>query len=207
MSELAAQTAAEVPQSEKAAGLGDFARIVRDNQAMVFSIAYHFLHDRALAEDLAQDVFLQLHQNLANLASAAHVTHWLRKVTGHRCIDYSRRHGHGIEVDLDRAPEPASEGTFPDPLLRERLRKLVASLPERMRLLIILRYQEEMEIEEIARTLEVPAGTVRTQLFRTLAHLREKATRFLAEPLAAGQARGAGVPLAPRPRRLGPADK
>ena len=48
MNELAARTAAEVPESEKAAGMSDFAQIVRDNQAMVFSIAYNFLRDPAL---------------------------------------------------------------------------------------------------------------------------------------------------------------
>ncbi len=64
-----------------------FAVIVREHQAMVFGIAYHFLRDRSRAEDLAQDVFLHLHKNLRAIQSPAHLVYWLRKVTGHRCID------------------------------------------------------------------------------------------------------------------------
>jgi len=60
-----------------AAGLPEFGELVRAHQRMVFSIAYHFLLERSVAEDLAQDVFLQLHRALPE----AHVTAWLRKVT------------------------------------------------------------------------------------------------------------------------------
>src|ERR1700723_2770950 len=57
----------------------DFAQIVRLHQSMVFSIAQHFLADRSAAEELAQDVFLQLHAHLPALKSEAHVTFWLRR--------------------------------------------------------------------------------------------------------------------------------
>ena len=58
---------------------------------MVFSIAYHFLRDRWLAEELAQEVFLHLYKNLRAIQSSSHLVYWLRKVTSHRCIDQARR--------------------------------------------------------------------------------------------------------------------
>ena len=67
-----------------------FASLVREHQGMVFSMAYHFLHDRALAEDVAQEVFLHLYQNLRSIQSPAHLKFWLRKVASHRCIDQTR---------------------------------------------------------------------------------------------------------------------
>jgi len=57
-----------------AVGLPEFADLVGTNQAMVFSIACHFLHDRVVAEEIAHDVFLQLYRNLPSLESEAHVT-------------------------------------------------------------------------------------------------------------------------------------
>ena len=51
-----------------------FADIVREHQAMVFSIAFHFVRDRSVAEDLAQDVFLQLFRELPSLSSPDHIT-------------------------------------------------------------------------------------------------------------------------------------
>jgi len=168
----------ESPAGGMAISACEFAGIVREHQAMVFSIAYHYLHDRLLAEELAQDVFLQLHQALPRLESPAHVVFWLRKVASHRAIDYGRKRKLRL-VSLDRAPEPAVASKSEDPLLGERLRKLVASLPEKFRILVILRFQEGLEPDEIAGVLEMPVGTVKSQLQRSLAMLREKATRYL----------------------------
>src|SRR5947207_15970153 len=97
-------------------GALDFETLVKRHQAMVFSIAVHFLRDRFAAEELAQDVFLQLHRHLGALQSADHVTFWLRRVTAHRCIDYSRRRRFPF-LSLDKVPEPAAHTRASDPLL------------------------------------------------------------------------------------------
>ena len=157
----------------------DFASLVREHQAMVFSLAYHYLHDRSLAEEVAQDVFLQLHRSLGGLESPEHVTHWLRKVAAHRSIDAARRRR--PQVSLEDAPElsvPASPG---DPVLSGKLRRMVASLPEKARMVVVLRFQEEMGPDEIARAMGIPVGTVKSQLQRALGMLREKIGRTLGE--------------------------
>jgi RNA polymerase sigma-70 factor (ECF subfamily) len=158
----------------------DFAGIVRSQQGMVFSIALHFLRDRQTAEEIAQDVFLHLHQHLDSLKSPEHVTFWLRKVTTHRCIDYSRRRKWS-QVSLDDAPELPAAGTTRDPLLQRRLRQLVASLPEKARAIVILRYQEDLTPMEIAEVLTMPVATVKSHLQRSLAMLREKVMRVIGD--------------------------
>ena len=65
----------------------DFGELMREHRAMVFSVAWHFLHDRDLADEIAQDVFLSLHKNLAAIETAAHAGFWLRKVAVQRSID------------------------------------------------------------------------------------------------------------------------
>jgi RNA polymerase sigma-70 factor (ECF subfamily) len=159
--------------------LTDFAEIVREHQGMVFSIAYHFLHDRGLAEEVAQETFLQLHKHLQSLESAEHVLYWLRRATSNRCIDLARRRALGPQVALDSVPEPAAQAAAGDPMLARRLRQLVASLPPKQRLVVVLRYQEDMEPEEIARVLEMPLGTVKSQLQRALGILRDKVARTM----------------------------
>ena len=158
-----------------------FASIVREHQGMVFSIAYHFLRDRWLAEELAQEVFLHLHKNLRAIQSPAHLVYWLRKVTSHRCIDQARRQKLRPRVSLteylERAPEPAASGPAPDPLLADVLGKLTARLPERSRMIVILRFQEDLEPGEIAEMLGIPLGTVKSNLHRSLALLRVKLER------------------------------
>lgn len=144
---------------------------------MVFSLAYHCLHDRALAEEVAQDVFLELHRNLASLESPAHVRHWLRRVAAHRSIDQARRRRHFPHVAIDQAPEPSSPAREDDPLLAGTLRRLVATLPERARMIVILRFQEDLEPAEIAEVLGVPVRTVKSSLHRALLLLRGKMCR------------------------------
>ena len=133
---------------------------MRVHQSMVFSIALHFARDRALAEELAQEVFLQLHRNWSAIQSPEHLVFWLRKVTSHRCIDWARRRKAALEISLNDAAEPTA-------------------LPEKQRLLIILRFQEGMEPEEIARTLGMNVSTVKSQVQRTIELLRSKAARTI----------------------------
>lgn len=158
-----------------------FADIVREHQGLVFSLAYHFLHDRAAAEELAQEVFLQLYQNLSSIKPAEHLRFWLRKVTGHRSIDQARRNGGRSPISLDEAPEPPAVAPPADPLLSQKLRQLVAALPEKRRLVVILRYQEELELHEIAEIMEMPINTVKSSLQRSLDILRHKLTRCLGD--------------------------
>jgi RNA polymerase sigma-70 factor (ECF subfamily) len=167
---------AAVPEFARA----DFADIVRRYQSMVFSIAQHFLADRSAAEELAQDVFLQLHGTLATLESEDHVKFWLRKVTAHRCIDYRRRRK-PAQISLEDAPEPESSSPTADIFIAKRLQQFVASLPEKPRLTVILRYQEDMLPEDIASVLSMPVATVKSHLQRSLALLREKVTRTMGE--------------------------
>jgi len=150
-----------------------FETLVRRHQTMVFSIAFHFLQDRSAAEELAQDVFLQLHRHLDALQSPDHVTFWLRRVTTHRCIDYRRKRRFRF-LRLDSVPEPAAEISSPDPLLSRRLRALVGGLPGPARAAVILRYMDDLTPDEIARVLDRPVATVKSQLQRALKTLREK---------------------------------
>jgi RNA polymerase sigma-70 factor (ECF subfamily) len=165
----------------KALGTGEFDAIVRRHQSMVFSVAYHLLHDRALAEEVAQDVFLQLYRQLSELQSDEHVLFWLRRVAVHRAIDCARSRNTRPEVALEDGVEDVPDTAFAldagDPFLSRRLQQLVASLPEKARAVVVLRYQEDMGPEEIARVLAMPAATVKSHLQRALAMLREKMSR------------------------------
>ena len=158
-----------------------FAEIVREYQGMVFSIAWHYLQDRAMAEDLAQEVFLELYQSQAAIQSAAHLTYWLRRVSVNRCIDQGRRQKHRPELALDEAPEPSSTNSTADSLLLQRLQATVGELPEKQRMIVVLRYQEDLGPAEIAEVLQMPVNTVKSTLHRSLAELRKRLTRKIGE--------------------------
>jgi len=179
-----------VIKPDQAAGLEDqvenseprtFASVLRAQQSMVFSIAYHFLRDRSAAEEVAQDVFLQLHRRFDDLKSDMHISFWLRKVASHRSIDYARKRKLQPSVGLDDAPPPSVDDQPRDHFLHRRLQSLIGSLPEKPRMVMVLRYQEDLMPEEIASLLDMPVRTVKSHLQRSLAMMREKIDRSMGD--------------------------
>jgi RNA polymerase sigma-70 factor (ECF subfamily) len=160
---------------------------MREHQSMVFSIARRIVHDPSLAEEVAQDVFLELYEHLPSLASEEHAVHWLRRVTVHRSIDQARRRLRrpqdyaAVSFAEPGVAEPAAAqeaGQETDPWLAERLRQMIEALPIMPRTVIVLRYQEGLGPEEIAAVLEMPVATVKSHLQRALKVLRAKSQRL-----------------------------
>ena len=151
-----------------------FAALVREHQAMVFGLAYHFLQSRAQAEELAQEVFLALHQNLPRVESGRHLVFWLRRVTSNRCIDAVRSAQRRRELPIDGVHEPSVAPRFTDPLLGELLRTLVAELAPDARIVVTLRFQEDLDISEIAAIVDMPVNTVKSHLRRSMDALRRR---------------------------------
>jgi RNA polymerase sigma-70 factor (ECF subfamily) len=154
-----------------------FAELVQQNQRMVFSIAWHFFHDAALAEDLAQDVFLQLFQCLLKIRSESHLVYWLRQVTTRKCIDHARQLQRQGEppLNLEAASLMTAETEEADSRRElEELRRLIAGLPAKFRAVVTLRYQEDLPPSEIAEVLGRPVNSVKSDLQRALLLLRQR---------------------------------
>jgi RNA polymerase sigma-70 factor (ECF subfamily) len=160
----------------------DLEQLVDEHQSMVFSLALRMTGDRGLAEEIAQDVFLELDRHLGKIESAAHARYWLCRVAMSRSADALRRRRtrcldlwvemeehHGIRVEERSSP------------LGARLEQLLATLPEPQRAALVLRYQEDLTPEEIAVTLDAPLATVKSHLQRGLKLLRAKAATHLKE--------------------------
>lgn len=161
----------------------DFEHLVDEHQSMVYSLALRMTGDRGLAEEIAQDVFLELDRNLGKIESADHACFWLRRVTMSRATDALRRRrvrGMDLWVALDDHHHGASAEEKSSPL-GARLEYLMTTLPEAQRAALVLRYQEDLTPEEIAAMLKAPVATVKSHLQRGLKLLRAKATSQLKE--------------------------
>jgi RNA polymerase sigma-70 factor (ECF subfamily) len=160
----------------------DFEQLVDEHQSMVFSLALRMTGDRGLAEEIAQDVFLELDRNLGKMETPEHACYWLRRVTMSRAADALRRRrvrGMDLWVEIDETNTASPEERISP--LGARLEHLLTTLPEAQRAALVLRYQEDMLPEEIASTLDTPLATVKSQLQRGLKLLRAKATNHLKE--------------------------
>jgi len=163
---------------------GEFRRLIEAHQRMVFSLALRVTGEHGAAEEVAQDVFLELHRGGDKLESGDHVRFWLRRVTVHRATDALRKKA--------RQPEASAEEWMEDQYVQENseglntavvalLEELLRTLPEQMRVVIVLRYQEDMLPDEIAKLLGQPVATVKSNLQRGLQLLRRKAAVTMKE--------------------------
>ncbi len=151
-----------------------FADIVRRHQATVFSIGYRMLGRRDAAEDLAQDVFLQLYRKLDSIESLEHLGFWLRRVASNLAIDWLRRVSYSSSQPLDADVELPAPENDEDPLMTRALSGLLGELAPAARAVMVLRYQEDRDVAEIATALEMPVNTVKSHIKRSLTALRGK---------------------------------
>ena len=156
--------------------------LVLAHQRSVYSLALRMLGTRDLAEDLAQDVFMQLNRQLNSIESREHLAFWLRKVTAFRAIDQLRRRARAATTSFDEDThlkrdahaEHYNEAGTSDPLLQRHLKLLLEELSPTARAVVLLRYQEDLDPVDISRTLEMPINTVKSHLKRSLEFMRQK---------------------------------
>jgi RNA polymerase sigma-70 factor (ECF subfamily) len=148
--------------------------VVQAHQRSVYSLALRMLGTKDLAEDLTQDVFMQLNRSFKSIATADHLVFWLRKVTTHRAIDQLRRRSLIELTRLEDEEHLFSEAEGSDPLLQRHLKSLLAELNPPARAVLLLRYQEDLDPVDIARTLDMPINTVKSHLKRSLEIMRQK---------------------------------
>jgi len=154
------------------------------HQRMVFSIALRVTGEYGVAEEVAQDVFLELFRGGEKLESADHTKFWLRRVTVNKATDSLRRRKLRPEAAAEEWMEDQyvpADGAKLDAGIAARLEELLMTLPEPMRVAVVLRHQEEMLPDEIASLLGQPVATVKSNLQRGLQLLRRKAAVTMKE--------------------------
>jgi len=151
----------------------DWNVIVREHGAAIFGVAWRILGDAAEAEDIVQEVFLEVQQSGRSTA----VRKWapyLRRVAAFRALDRLRRRKSCLPID-----DSLVAGTQHDPAeiaigneLAARLRQSITQLPQQQAAAFCLRYFEDLTYEEIARSLNITSAGVATALHKARARLK-----------------------------------
>ncbi len=158
-----------------------FAALVTEHQRYIYNLALRVLKNEEEALDIAQETFVHAWTALPNFRSQSQLRTWLYRIATNLC--YNRLPGLRRSLnDLgdDIVSElPETDIAFDNPAqgfesreLRSYLHQAIDALDENYRLLISLRYQNELSYEEIASTLNLPLGTVKIGLFRAKEQLR-----------------------------------
>lgn len=171
----------------------DFNTLVHRYEHELYRYLVRYTGDRALAEDVFQNTFLQVHLKKGMYEDGRPVRPWLYSIATHQAVDALRKAGRHPTVSLDQRStqgEDTEAGRLVDVLAsdaegplaelqgeerREWVRSSVARLPETLRQTLLLAYQQDLKYREIAEILKIPVGTVKSRLHAALAKLQQMA--------------------------------
>ena len=153
--------------------------IVRTHSARVYRLAYRLTGNAHEAEDLTQDVFVRVFRSLSSYSPGT-FEGWLHRITTNLFLDQARRKQKirfdGLADDFsDRTPgrEPAADRALHDALLAPDVEAALAALPAEFRAAVVLCDIEGLSYEEVATTLGIKLGTVRSRIHRGRSLLRQ----------------------------------
>jgi RNA polymerase sigma-70 factor, ECF subfamily len=191
--ELNRLTDAEIMQQ---AGAGDDAALdflIAKYRRPIVNFMYRMVHNQAIAEELAQEVFLRVYRARASYRAEAKFTTWLYRIAANMAINHARDTKYeraSSSVYLDETDEDT--GTKPDvadahPLVEQemlraeqmrRIRKQVMALPERQRTAVVMHKFQDMDYKQIGEVLKLSESATKSLLFRAYQTLRERLKEF-----------------------------
>lgn len=158
-----------------------FVELMRSHQNLVFSILYKLAPDKADIEDIAQEVWVKVYQSLHKLKAPGAFRSWLNRITLNTFRDRLRQQGNHIAFSLDDTFESDSgdqmrveleaPGLLPEEELlksewQEHLEEAIQQLPPSHRMVIIMREIQRLSYDEIAQSLDISLGTVKSRIAR-----------------------------------------
>jgi RNA polymerase sigma-70 factor, ECF subfamily len=157
-----------------------FATLVEEHQRYVYNLAFRVLKDENEALDLTQETFVRAWTALPNFKGQSRFRTWLYRIATNLCynrLPNLRRSlndlGDDVMEDLSGPQIDSPVQEFESGETRTHLYRAIDALDANYKLLITLRYQNELSYDEIASTLNLPLGTVKTGIFRAKEQLRK----------------------------------
>ena len=162
-----------------------FRLLVERARANVYRLAYDLTSNRHDAEDLSQEVFLKVYRSLQQFRGDAKWSSWLYRITVNTCYDHYKsgttkimKHTEDIENDKSNNVF-CGDAALPDKsadakMIQENIDRALHQLTSRERSVFVLRHYHDLPLKQIAETLEITDGTVKTLLFRAIQKLRQE---------------------------------
>ncbi len=150
---------------------GYFQVLYRRYSVKVYSKCISLLKDEALAQDAAQEIFTKIYLNLAKFSGRSKFSTWIYSITYNYCIDFLRRrkkHKNLFSSEIEDPPDQIEEVLDTELMEMEvsRLKNVLENIPEGDKAILLMKYQEEMSIKEIAASLEKTESAIKMKIKR-----------------------------------------
>lgn len=163
-----------------------FSLLLEKHRGPVTHFLYRMVQNSAIAEELAQEVFLRIYRSRASYEPTAKFTTWLFRIATHLALNWIRDGKHEKlqeRIDADTGDGPSRELTDPLPTVEQELvrrarlgeiRRAIDLLPAKQRAAVLMHKYQEMEYSQIARALSCSESAVKSVLFRAYETLRSR---------------------------------
>lgn len=174
--------------------MAGFDFLIQKYRKPIIHFMYRMVHNQAVAEELAQEVFLRVYRSRETYRAEARFSTWLYRIATNLGVNYARDNRHERtasmvyldETDAETGTTPDVADTTPgaeaDMLRRERMnaiREHVMTLPERQRMAVLMHKYEGMDYKQIGDVLKLSESATKSLLFRAYQTLREKLKAFI----------------------------
>lgn len=172
-----------------------FALLLDKHRNSVINFLYRMVQNRAVAEELAQEVFLRVYRSRESYEPTAKFTTWLFRITTHLALNHVRDRRHDkLHDSIDHQPEDSAPRQLADrvPNVEDRLlkdsrlseiRQAIEQLPEKQRSAVLMHKYQEMEYSQIAAVLGCSESAVKSLLFRAYEALRARLRHFAGDAI------------------------
>lgn len=169
-----------------------FAELVELYKEKIYHLAYRMLQNRHEAEEIVQETFLRVFTNLDRYDEDQKFSTWIYRIGTNLCIDRLRKRKINYSLDAEMGDGegndwystlPSREETPDQQLLlsetQSQIRQSIETLPEKYKAVVILRYLQDLSLQEISEVLSMPVTTIKTRLHRGREFLRKKLEQVL----------------------------
>jgi RNA polymerase sigma-70 factor, ECF subfamily len=151
----------------------------------IYNLAFRMLQSADEASEMTQEVFLKAYKNIRGFKRQARFSTWLFRIATNQCISRLRRRPSGVHFSLDDSKtetswggllpqSPSHEEAFLTSETCRQVHQALRALPEEQRMIVELKFFQEMTFEEIGETLQAPLSTIKTRLYTALEFLKKK---------------------------------
>ncbi|TCZ69870.1 RNA polymerase sigma factor SigW [Paenibacillus albiflavus] len=164
-----------------------FAELVELYKDKIYHLGYRMLGNRQEAEDIVQETFMRLYSNLHRYDENQKFSTWIFRIAANLCIDRLRKRKVTYSLDAevndgegnDYYAMMSSDEDTPEKQVivsetQRQIRKVIDNMPDKYKSIIVLRYLQDLSLQEISDVLDMPITTIKTRLHRGREYLRKK---------------------------------